>query len=868
MFAIDVAPGIVWVEIPEADLRIVCGCPADTVKHLLRRGLIRPTTVGGTPCESGPNAILLSDVIIQGGDFCNLAEFPILQMFYRQGMLLPGHPNNTGARPLLIGRHEQVEAQIQYIYRGNYGLISQEELMSTGVSAEDARDMMRLKLRFAFGRISHPSELLDRLALNDDAVEIRPGVTLRRLSLNVFAFCHNGQTLTVNLNLPPYQSYECPYSLGMTQFRRDYFAVLHSGEGDGWDIKRPSMGSILVYQGRIYLIDAGPNLVHCLRALGIGINEVEGIFQTHSHDDHFAGLTTLMQADRRVKYFAVPMVRAAVAKKLAALLSIEENSFSDYFDVRELTLNQWNVIDGLDVRPIFSPHPVETTVFHFRAMAPGGYRTYAHLADVVSLSVLESMVTDDSNRPGLDRFAYDTVVADYQRPADVKKVDIGGGLIHGCATDFAHDQSGKVILAHTSLPLSHEQKQIGSGASFGTMDVLISSHRDFLGRNTFHYLQDYFPSVSHSELGALLNGPVTTFNPETILIKGGTPHPCIYLLLTGQVEVLNRESDFRVELSAGALLGEMSGMHNTPSRETYRALSFVQVLEISCDLYIAFVQRHHLFAEITKLLESREVLSRTWLLGSVVSTGTLNAIAKNIRPRHYAAGTNLSRLDKSVGILQSGKVTRKVGDDLLEVLGPGDFFGEELAIFGAPAIASLQAEEDTVIYHITPSLLANIPNVRWKLFETFERRTRLENAVSHVGRAYLKWHEEYSVNIQRIDAQHIRLFNTANTLLDILESGNGLEQAAGALDFLLEYTTYHFAEEEALLQQYNYPFEDQHCQRHQALLGHVQDLKAQMASHVGLSSQDLLGFLRDWIVNHILIEDRKYTAFLNEQGVF
>ena len=29
-------------------------------------------------------------------------EFPVLQMLYRQGMLLPNHPNNTGVKPLLI----------------------------------------------------------------------------------------------------------------------------------------------------------------------------------------------------------------------------------------------------------------------------------------------------------------------------------------------------------------------------------------------------------------------------------------------------------------------------------------------------------------------------------------------------------------------------------------------------------------------------------------------------------------------------------------------------------------------------------------------------------------------------------------------
>ena len=158
LFKIDVIPGMAWIHVPDADVRVLCGCPADSVKHLMRRNLIRPLEVGGVPCETGPNAILLSDVMVQNGAFCNLAEFPVLQMFYRQGLLLPGHPNNDGTKPILIGRRDQVDAQMQYIYRGNYGLISEDELIEAGATAQQARDLMRMKLKFAFGRIRHPRD--------------------------------------------------------------------------------------------------------------------------------------------------------------------------------------------------------------------------------------------------------------------------------------------------------------------------------------------------------------------------------------------------------------------------------------------------------------------------------------------------------------------------------------------------------------------------------------------------------------------------------------------------------------------------------------------------------------------------------------
>ena len=35
-----IATGVFWVEVPEAELYVLCGCPADSVKHLMKAGKI------------------------------------------------------------------------------------------------------------------------------------------------------------------------------------------------------------------------------------------------------------------------------------------------------------------------------------------------------------------------------------------------------------------------------------------------------------------------------------------------------------------------------------------------------------------------------------------------------------------------------------------------------------------------------------------------------------------------------------------------------------------------------------------------------------------------------------------------------------
>jgi hemerythrin len=576
-----------------------------------------------------------------------------------------------------------------------------------------------------------------------------------------------------------------------------------------------------------------------------------------------------MRADRRVKFFAVPMVLAAVTKKLAALLDIEERDFSSYFNVVDLRLGEWNNLDGMEVKPVFSPHPVETTIFHFRALAEGGYRSYAHFADVVGLKTLAGMITDDPSKPGLDRSLYDQIVADYAEPSDIKKIDIGGGMIHGEATDFTSDHSSRIILAHTSLPLTREQKRIGSGSSFGSVDVLIPSHRDFLSRAAFHFLADHLSGVPAPELGGLLNGPVVTFNPESILLRGGNQHDRIYLLLTGLVELLDEESDFRAELSAGAFLGEMSGLQDMPALETIRALSFVQALALPADLYRAFIMRHDLFAGISRLFETREFLSRTWLLGDVVSTGTLNAIAKNAKTIRVAAGMQIDQAAPAVYLIETGRISRILGEKLLESLGPGDFFGEERAVFDVPVIASFKCDTEVVLYQLPTSQLGEIPNVRWKLFETFGRRTSVEPSACQLdGRNLLKWHDEYSVHIQWIDMQHRRLFASANRVLDAVERKTEVGEVAEALSKLVDYTRYHFQAEEELLHGYQYPAELGHSRAHAGLVAQVEELQSRIAGGASIPADEILAFLHGWIVKHILIEDRRYGEFLNERGVF
>ena len=182
---IEVTTGIYWIEVQKANLRILCGTPEDSVKHLMKKGLILSKEENGVVFETGPNAILLCDTPIQNGTISNLSEFPVLQMLYRQGMIIPNHPNNNGEKPMLIGSEHQVNSQLNYIYRGNYGLVSKEEIFEATKDKKFTDELMDIKLKFAFGKIKNSDELLDSCVVHGkQKIHIKNGLFVSSFSVN------------------------------------------------------------------------------------------------------------------------------------------------------------------------------------------------------------------------------------------------------------------------------------------------------------------------------------------------------------------------------------------------------------------------------------------------------------------------------------------------------------------------------------------------------------------------------------------------------------------------------------------------------------------------------------------------------------
>ena len=721
----EICTGVYWLEIPEAELSILCGCPPEIVKHMLLKGYIRnKKRLIGTGIESeeiafesGANAILLSELNTQNGSPANATEFPVLQMLYRQGLFLPGHPNNTGEKALLIGTSKSVNSQFNYIHRGNYGLLSKEEMQETGLGKFTSEMLMEMKRYFAFGKLKKPSSYLQGVKTEGrKPVDIKSGVCISHIGLNRFRFHYQGETVDVDLNLSRNKKYPAPYTLDYRSIERHKFAVLHTGEGDGWDAHRPNMSSVIMWRGEIYLVDAPPNITQILRVLGIDMNEIVGVFNTHGHDDHFLGLCSLTGANRRLRYYATPLVRHAVSKKFEALF--QGVKLEEYFKCLDLFLDEWNDINGLRVKPIFSPHPVENNIFIFEGRDPNGqiYR-YGHWADLPSFANLDVMVEKNI----LPWEFVQKMKEDFLTPVDVKKIDIGGGMIHGIAEDYSLDNSAKIALAHISRDLTNREKEIGSTARFGSKDIFIPADAEYYREMAEQCLMRLFPYLDEDIWSSFYDYPIEKINAGTIVLKDKQKINDIGILLTGTAEWVHGGKSR--ELVYGDLIGESIFDGHMRSVGTWRALSDIRLMTVPILDFIQLLYERTVQNRIIQYFPVVQIMRRNRIFKDRVGLAYLFRVV-DLAQGIVIPRTEVRTIDLEGGlllfvqgrgkILQTGQ-TRDTG---------GYVSGQKVVeIKGA-------SNEDCIVFHFPDEILKEIPIIQWRLREEMERYERL------------KWHAE------------------------------------------------------------------------------------------------------------------------------
>jgi len=127
--------------------------------------------------------------------------------------------------------------------------------------------------------------------------------------------------------------------------------------------------------------------------------------------------------------------------------------------------------------------------------------------------------------------------------------------------------------------------------------------------------------------------------------------------------------------------------------------------------------------------------------------------------------------------------------------------------------------------------------------------------------------ETHGVGIAEIDLQHRRLVEIINQIDAALDAGADAATLRELLDVLIQFTEFHFFTEEHYMRRHGFPGEETHREGHHHLVDQLLALRAEFTNTGKNATRSTIGFLGDWLLDHIVNTDKELGAFLQVQGV-
>jgi len=129
----------------------------------------------------------------------------------------------------------------------------------------------------------------------------------------------------------------------------------------------------------------------------------------------------------------------------------------------------------------------------------------------------------------------------------------------------------------------------------------------------------------------------------------------------------------------------------------------------------------------------------------------------------------------------------------------------------------------------------------------------------------IEWRDEYSIGIEEIDNQHEVLADLVNEVGDAVQQHHDARSVREILARLAAHTRDHFAREERLMSWLGYPLSRTHQLQHLELAEQIDGYQRQVARGE-IDGSELLFFLKNWLIQHILGGDDKFARFSAQNG--
>jgi adenylate cyclase len=129
----------------------------------------------------------------------------------------------------------------------------------------------------------------------------------------------------------------------------------------------------------------------------------------------------------------------------------------------------------------------------------------------------------------------------------------------------------------------------------------------------------------------------------------------------------------------------------------------------------------------------------------------------------------------------------------------------------------------------------------------------------------VEWETSWETGIKMIDDQHKLLFDIMNDLHKAIKFKRGQEVLNRILNNLNLYVLTHFTMEEELMLRYKYPDFENHKKQHTLFINKLENALDRYNHSSINSSNEILEFLKDWLIAHIKKSDKEgYVPYIEQ----
>lgn len=122
-----------------------------------------------------------------------------------------------------------------------------------------------------------------------------------------------------------------------------------------------------------------------------------------------------------------------------------------------------------------------------------------------------------------------------------------------------------------------------------------------------------------------------------------------------------------------------------------------------------------------------------------------------------------------------------------------------------------------------------------------------------------KWDNKFSVKNDELDNHHKALFDILNRLYQSCFEKNGGITLDPIYEELVSYTDYHFSAEEQYMRDIGYKCIDDHIAAHNLFRENILQLRHNVDIDNMEVIKELIVYLGNWLLNHVIAEDQKYS---------